>query len=114
MLKSVIHENVSFFPPGLFVLPQNDEQQWWGIVVWGFAKWYNFQHPLSQWLLDNAKELSEKLPELFHHIIRAMACFRNEAEIITPVNACLQQIKRYNENRFQVTDELFVTEKDFR
>lgn len=113
LLKSVIHENVSFFPPGLFALPQNDEQQWRGIVVWGFAR-YNFQHPLSQWLLDNAKELSEELPDLFHRIVHAMACFENEADIVTAVTACLQQIKRYNENRFQVTDELFVTEKDFR
>jgi hypothetical protein len=113
ILKNRTHENVSLFPPGFFVLLQEDDKQWWGNTRWGCNR-YSTDHSLSQWLLDNAKELSEELPDLFHRIVHAMACFENEADIVTAVTACLQQIKRYNENRFQVTDELFVTEKDFR
>ena len=112
VLNNGAHKNVSLFSPGLFVLPQNDECHLWGKTHWD-NNWYNIDHLLCQWLLNIANELSEELPDLFHRIIRAMACFDEKEEIITAVNACLQQIQRYNGNIFKVTESLFIKEDDF-
>ena len=110
--KSKVHSNIPLFSPGIFVLPKDDAEYRWAHVS-RMNKRYNVRHPRSQWLLDNAKNLHKELPDIFNRIIRAMACIDDHQEIITAVNTCLQQIQRYNGNKFKVTERLFINEDDF-
>ena len=110
--KKDVHKNISFFPPNLFVMPEDGTEHEWSYPRWIIRR-YNLCHPRSQWMLDNAEALHNELPDLFDRIIYAMARFDDRKTIITAVNACLKQIERYSGNKFKVTESLFINEDDF-
>ena len=110
--KKAAHHNVFFFPPCLFIIPKNNDKLWWGHIRWKGNN-YNAQHPLSQWLQNRAEDLYKELPDIFKRIIRAMACLDDSEKIVNAVNACLKQIERYNGNKFNVTQSLFINANAF-
>ena len=42
-----------------------------------------------------------------------MACLDDSEKIVNAVNACLKQIERYNGNKFNVTQSLFINANAF-
>lgn len=71
----------------------------------------NEYHRLSQFLLKNGMQLNKCVPGIFRELLRTLA--EDEAdELIDNVNRLLENLRKYPGGKFEVPEELFLTEKD--
>lgn len=71
----------------------------------------NEYHRLSQFILKNGMKLKKYVPGIFREFLRALAGEGGGA-LIDRVNGLLENLRRYPGGLFEVSDELFLSEKD--
>lgn len=71
----------------------------------------NEYHRLSQFIINNGVELKKYVPGIFKEFLRTLAEDERD-ELIHNVNSLLENLRKYPGGRFEVPDELFLSEKD--
>ena len=71
----------------------------------------NEYHRLSQFILKNGMNLKRYVPGIFRELLRVLA-EEDEDELISGVNSLLESLKKYPGGLFEVSEELFISEKD--
>lgn len=74
---------------------------------------YNRDHVFSQWLIQNRAILSQKVPATYDILIRTMILNGSKRMICDKINSILTHLRNYEQNRFQIHDDLFLSESDF-
>ncbi len=74
---------------------------------------YSPEHRFSQWLIKNHKSLESELPTVYKKILDIMIMSDKKTDVIKSLNEQLTQLKRYRNNHFGITDDLYLTEDDF-
>lgn len=72
----------------------------------------NEYHRLSQFIIRNGTELNKHVPGIFREMLRVLA-EGEETVIINSVNSLLEYLRKFPIGIFQITDELFLSKKDF-
>lgn len=71
----------------------------------------NEYHRLSQFILKNGKKLKRYVPGIFRELLRVLAEANND-ELIAGVNGLLESLRKYPGGLFEVSEELFISEKN--
>ena len=71
----------------------------------------NEYHRLSQFILKNGMNLKRYVPGIFRELLRVLAEEEND-ELIAGVNSLLESLRKYPGGLFEVSEELFISEKD--
>ncbi|MEZ3462646.1 MAG: ATP-binding protein [Lachnospiraceae bacterium] len=71
----------------------------------------NEYHRLSQFILKNGMKLKKYVPGIFKEFLRVLAKEGGD-KLIYHVNGLLENLRRYPGGLFEVSDELFLSEKD--
>lgn len=77
------------------------------------CKYYNKNHPFSQWLIANQKELMEKVPGVYNDMIKTMVEGKDATEIMNFLNKSLESLKKYQHNHFKIDNTIFLRTEDF-
>ena len=80
---------------------------------WFIKNLYNPNHPFSQWLIKNQKELIEKVPGIYNSMIDKMIFSENKTDVLDFLNASLKRLQTYQHNFFGIKDDLFLKDEDF-
>lgn len=71
----------------------------------------NEYHRLSQYILKNGIELKRYVPGIFRELLRILAQEERD-ELIDGINSLLESLRKFPGGLFEVSDELFLSEKD--
>lgn len=71
----------------------------------------NEYHRLSRFILKNGMNLKRYVPGIFRELLRVLA-EEDGDELIAGVNSLLESLRKYPGGLFEVSEELFISEKD--
>lgn len=71
----------------------------------------NEYHRLSQFILKNGIKLRKHVPGIFRELLRILAEEEGD-ELIDNVNSLLESLRKFPGGLFEVSEELFLSEKD--
>lgn len=111
--KKELSENYKKLFPACFFLPEinnNDTILASGNRYCRYA--CNEYHRLSQFILKNVDELHRYVPGIFKEFLRTLAEDK-EDELISNVNNLLENLRKFPEGKFKVSDDLFISKEDF-
>ena len=112
--KETDETDTSEFPVQLF-FSFDDETSKFAKVSWDntIINLYNKNHPFSQWLIKNQKELIEKVPGIYNSMIDKMIFSESKTYVLDFLNASLKRLQTYQHNFFGIKDDLFLKNEDF-
>lgn len=71
----------------------------------------NEYHRLSQFILKNGIELNKYVPGVFRELLRILA-EENGDKLINNINSLMEDLRKYPGGLFEISEELFLSEKD--
>lgn len=71
----------------------------------------NEYHRLSRFILKNGMKLKRYVPGIFRELLRVLA-EEDGDKLIAGVNSLLESLRKYPGGLFEVSEELFISEKD--
>lgn len=109
--KELSDDYKKLFPP-CFFLPGRNKNFSILATKAGYKRYAcNEYHRLSQFIINNGVELKKYVPGIFKEFLRTLAEDGGD-ELIINVNSQLENLRKYPGGRFEVPDELFLSEKD--
>lgn len=75
--------------------------------------YYNQEHRFSQWLIENRKELQDKVPGMYNNILTTMILEEEIPVIVKDLNDILDRLRQFPGDPFNISQELYLTEDDF-
>ena len=100
-----------YFPPFLFLSPLYVDQMYLTCKQSVFRYACNKNHRLSQFMLNYAQKLDERVPGIFYKMIRSLMVEDGD-RLIRNMNAQLKALQRLPGNPFEVSDSLYLVEDD--
>jgi EAL domain-containing protein (putative c-di-GMP-specific phosphodiesterase class I) len=110
--------------PANFFLPSADENG--NILTCGnrYMRYTcNEYHPLSQFIINNGCKLNERVPGIFNEMLRILSeegILLDEVteedckeQVIEKMNKLLENLRKLPGGLFNITDNLFLSDKDF-
>ena len=106
--------DTSDFPVQLFMYFKfPEENKCFGKIRHNSINCYSPVNSFSRWLIKNREKLEKELPEVYKKILETMLMSRDKTNIMTSLNGRLDQLKGYRNNYFNITDDIYLKEKDF-
>lgn len=99
------------FPFCMFAMP-SDKGSYFGYFH-RYMNLYNRLHPFSAWLVKNCEPMMDRIPEIFNTVIKTMVMEDDGKRICCVINSILNRLRSFENNRFCIHDDLFLTENDF-
>ena len=107
------------FPVSLFFAPPRPEaplcgygpQHFWDNI--GGINCYNRDHRFSRWLIRHGEALRRQVPGIYNDLLKLLVSGDGSDQLMEPVNASLKRLREFQNNRFEVTEALFLQAEDF-
>ncbi|MBR2954381.1 MAG: ATP-binding protein [Clostridia bacterium] len=100
-------ETTNKFPVALFFMSQNQDYLF-GRISSYYINYYNQNHRFSRWLIQHQYDLQSKVPGIYNTLLETMIKSKDKFEVLEAVNNTLTRLKNYNNNFFEVSDELMI------
>lgn len=109
---SNLHDKITeIFSPTFFLATQKETKYLTHKSVY-LRKACNASHPLSQFIINSARQLQRRVPGLFFEMLRSLA--EDDAQtIITVINDLLKRLKNLPDIGIVVPSDLQLTKDDF-
>ena len=75
--------------------------------------YYNQEHRFSRWLIENRKELQDKVPGMYNNILTTMILGEEVPVIVKDLNDILDRLRQLPGDPFNISQELYLRESDF-
>lgn len=108
-----VSDNYKKLFPAFFFLPEINKED--TILTTRYSEdrcACNEYHRLSQFILKNGTELHRWVPGIFREILRILA-EDDKDELIKNMNNLLENLRKFPGGHFTISDDLFLSEKDF-
>ena len=110
--KDGVADNPSF-PPGLLFCG-DEAAPLAKIYSFDIINYFNASHRFSRWLTTQREALQDRVPGVYHGILKTMLLGKDKDIIRRELNTALHQLERFSDNPFGVTCELYLKEEDFK
>lgn len=83
-----------------------------GQISYSTINCYNKHHTFSCWLIQHQGSLEELVPAYYYELLEIMVLETDRFKILRGVNAILTRLQGYQNNRFEISDSLFLQDRD--